>query len=258
MFIRDLYQEGLIDPETLLNDKAGWEGKINSDKVGVCFHWAESAASFAESMKAATGTEPKWAVLPAISAPGYEGFYTKKQCIGFQWVVRNTDDEAKIDAVMKVLDTYGNQELWMDLYYGVDGMHSETIDGKRQKKPDDPATQENLVLTPWDSLINLDFKIKLIEETKTEDRAWALNQAVDAMNDAQQYGKVVAGDGIPSGIYDGYADILNKTLYVEYVSKIIIGEYDIDKFDEFVEKWYASGGEEVTKAAREWYASGQK
>ena len=257
-FISELYQEGLIDPETLLNDKAGWEGKINSDKVGVCFHWAESAATFAESMKTGTGTEPEWVALPAISAPGYEGFYTEKQCIGFQWVVKNTDDEATIDAIMKVLDAYGNKELWEDFYYGVDGMHSEIVDGKRQKKPDDPSTQENLVLKPWDGLIDLDFKVQILENTKTEDRAWALDQAINAMNDTQQYGKVVAGDGMPSSVYDGYADILNKTLYVEYASKIITGEYDIDKFDEFVERWYASGGEEVTQAARAWYASKQE
>ncbi|MDO4340064.1 MAG: ABC transporter substrate-binding protein, partial [Eubacteriales bacterium] len=257
-FISELYQEGLIDPETLLNDKAGWEGKINSDKVGVCFHWAESAATFAESMKTGTGTEPEWVALPAISAPGYEGFYTEKQCIGFQWVVKNTDDEAAIDAIMKVLDAYGNKELWEDFYYGVDGMHSEIVDGKRQKKPDDPSTQENLVLKPWDGLIDLDFKVQILENTKTEDRAWALDQSINAMNDTQQYGKVVAGDGMPSSVYDGYADILNKTLYVEYASKIITGEYDIDKFDEFVERWYASGGEEVTQAARAWYASKQE
>ena len=60
---------------------------------------------------------------------------------------------------------------------------------------------------------------------------------------------------MPSSVYEDYPDILNRTLYVEYASKIIAGEYSIDKFDEFVEKWYASGGEEVTKNAREWYES---
>lgn len=257
-FIQELYKEGLMDPETLLNDKAGWEGKINSDRVGVCFHWAQSASTFAEAMAGATGTKPDWVVLPAISAPGYEGFYTEKQCIGLEWVVKNTDDEAKIDAVMKVLDAYGNTELWGEFYYGVEGMHSETVDGKLTKKPEDYSTQENTVFEPWNAIGDLDFKIQLIEDEKTDDRAWALDEAINALNDAQQYGKVIAGDGMPSSVYEGYADILNKTLYVEYASKIITGEYDIDKFDEFVEKWYASGGEEVTRAAREWYALTQQ
>ena len=73
-----------------------------------------------------------------------------------------------------------------------------------------------------------------------------------------EYGKNIAGDGIPNSVYDGYPDIMNRTLYVEYASKIITGEYPIEKFDEFVEKWKASGGEAVTKAAREWYARTQK
>lgn len=41
--------------------------------------------------------------------------------------------------------------------------------------------------------------------------------------------------------------------YVEYASKIITGDWPIEKFDEFVEKWYSSGGQEVTDAARAWY-----
>lgn len=40
-------------------------------------------------------------------------------------------------------------------------------------------------------------------------------------------------------------------LYKEYSFKIINGEYDIDRFDEFVEKWYAAGGEEITMYANE-------
>lgn len=39
-------------------------------------------------------------------------------------------------------------------------------------------------------------------------------------------------------------------LYREYSYKIINGEYDINKFDEFVDKWYEMGGNEVTKLAR--------
>ena len=50
---------------------------------------------------------------------------------------------------------------------------------------------------------------------------------------------------------------MNRTLYVEYATKIITGEYSIDKFDEFVEKWYANGGQAVTENARAWYAAKQ-
>jgi putative aldouronate transport system substrate-binding protein len=41
------------------------------------------------------------------------------------------------------------------------------------------------------------------------------------------------------------------SLYKEYASRIIMGDYSIDKFDEFVEKWYAAGGEEITSLANQ-------
>ncbi|MGN6711202.1 ABC transporter substrate-binding protein [Anaerocolumna jejuensis] len=257
-FISDLYKKGLMDPETLLNDGSAWQGKIFANQVGVAYHWSESAYQWAEATKAATGVEPDWAVLPAISAPGYQAFYTTKKVNGVSYVVKATDDEAKIDAVMKVLDAYGNVDLWDKLWTGVEGMHAKMVDGNLTKLPEDKATQENQIVVPSNDIALADYKIKLFQKMSTPDRKWAFDQAIRNIKDNQQYGKEIAGDGIPSNIYDGYPDIMNRTLYIEYASKIIVGEYSIDKFDEFVDKWNASGGETVTKAAREWYAKKSK
>ena len=257
-FISQLYAEGLMDPETLLNDKAGWEGKVNSDRVGVFYHWGQSAYEFAIQMEQGTGVKPDWAILPPISAEGYDAFYTTKRIAGIQWVVKNTDDQEKIDAVMKVLDAYGNKDLWNDFWYGVEGMHHEVVDGKKVKLPEDKTTQENLIFLPTQDISTVDSVVEQLENVKTEDTAWAYDLSIRNMPILETYGKEIAGDGLPSSVYDGYPDILNKTLYVEYASKIITGEYPIEKFDEFVERWYASGGEEVTQAAREWYASKQQ
>lgn len=254
-FISELYAEGLIDPETLLNDKAAWEGKVNSDRVGVFYHWGQSAYEFAIQMKQAVGVEPDWEVLPPISADGYEAFYTTKKISGIQWVVKNTDDQAKIDACMKVLDAYGNKDLWNDFWLGVEGMHYEVVDGKKVKLPENRQTQENQIFWPSQDISTVDSVVEQLEMVKSEDTAWAYDQSIRNVKELSQYGKESGGDGLPSSVYEGYPDILNKTLYVEYASKIITGEYPIEKFDEFVEKWYASGGEQVTEAARAWYAS---
>ena len=71
--------------------------------------------------------------MPPISAPGYEGFYTEKKIKGLQWVVKNTDDQEKIDACMKLLDAYGNQDLWQSFFLGVEGEHCEMVDGELKK-----------------------------------------------------------------------------------------------------------------------------
>ena len=126
------------------------------------------------------------------------------------------------------------------------------------KLPEDKTTQENLIFLPTQDISTVDSVVEQLENVKTEDTAWAYDLSIRNMPILETYGKEIAGDGLPSSVYDGYPDILNKTLYVEYASKIITGEYPIEKFDEFVERWYASGGEEVTQAAREWYASKQQ
>lgn len=257
-WMSELYAEGLLDPETLLNDKSAWDGKINSGVVGVWEHLPQECYNYAENIYSGTGVKPQIAILPAISAPGYEGYYTHRQMNGGGFVVANTEDEEKIDKIMKVLDAYGNQDMWMEFYNGVEGMHSEVIDGKAVRLPDDPSTQQNLVLAPYNSIATIDFQVNVLSTQLTEDREWAVSQAVENVKKNQEYVKSFAGDGMPDSIYSDYPDIGNRTLYVEYATKIIAGEYPIDKFDEFVEKWYASGGKEVTELAREWYANKTK
>lgn len=257
-WMSELYAEGLLDPETLLNDKSAWDGKINSGVVGVWEHLPQECYNYAENIYSGTGVKPQIAILPAISASGYEGYYTHRQMNGGGFVVANTEDEEKIDKIMKVLDAYGNQDMWMEFYNGVEGMHSEVIDGKAVRLPDDPSTQQNLVLAPYNSIATIDFQVNVLSTQLTEDREWAVSQAVENVQKNQEYVKSFAGDGMPDSIYSDYPDIGNRTLYVEYATKIIAGEYPIDKFDEFVEKWYASGGKEVTELAREWYANKTK
>ena len=173
--------------------------------------------------------------MPAISAPGYEGFYTARRINGIQFAVANTDDEQKIQNIMKVLNAYADTELWNTMYTGVEGMHSEMTDGVLSRKPDDKATMQKLVLEPWNGIATVDFQVQLLESQKNSERDWAISQAINNLQESQKYVRPMAGDGIPSSIYADYPDINNRTLFVEYATKIITGEYSIDKFDEFVE-----------------------
>ena len=254
-WIHELYAEGLLDEETLLNDKAAWDGKIKSDRVGVYYHWAQGVHENAAAIEAADGAKAEYISLPPISAPGYEGWYTQMQVSGIMFVAKNTDDPAKIDAVMKMFDAYGNQDLWLDMYLGVPGMHSVEENGKQVRLPDDFSTQTNLILQPANYIATTDFTKYILEQIRSDEYGYAYDCSIDNLSHLNEYGKTIAGDGIPSSIYSDYPDIQSRTLYAEYASKIITGEYDIDKFDEFVEKWYAYGGEEVTQKAREWYAT---
>ncbi|MGO4547707.1 ABC transporter substrate-binding protein, partial [Paenibacillus sp. 2TAB23] len=154
---------------------------------------------------------------------------------------------------LKLLNNMYDKDNWKEMYLGVEGMHYTMKDGKATKLPDDKSTMENQVLNPYSSSATLAFTKDLYNDTASDDSKWAIDQLTRNMDEAQKYAKVIAGDGISASIYEGFPDINNRTLFVEYASKIILGQYPISKFDEFVEKWNKSGGEEVTKRAREWY-----
>lgn len=259
VFLNKLYKDGLLDKETFLNDKTKWTSKITSNKVGVYFHWSEAVHENLEVINKGFNIKPDFSVLPAISAPGYQGFYTMKKTGVPQWVIKNQKDQKKVDACFKLLNAFGDKSKWSDFYYGVKDMHYKLDEtGKRVKLPDDKTKQQNLILAPYYNIATLQFTKELIQNSSTSERKWALDQDIRNMEENQKYVKQIAGDGMPASVYDGYPDILNRTLYIEYMTKIIIGDYPISKFDEFVDKWNKSGGEAVTKAARDWYAKMKK
>lgn len=257
-FAAKLYKDGLIDKESLLNNKAKWEGKIDSGLVGNYFHWEETVSEHLEPIYKNTGVKGDFSVLPVPQVQGYQGYYTLKKIQNPVWVVKNNKDQKKLMAVMKLLNNMYDKKNWNALYLGVEGMHYTTKDGKSVRLPQDKSTQENLPLVPYEDVATADYTSQLLKNTASADRMWAIDQGIRNIQEAQKYAKVIAGDGMPASVYDGYADINNRTLFVEYASKIIVGQFPINKFDEFVDKWNKSGGEEVTKRAREWYAKVKK
>ena len=46
-----------------------------------------------------------------------------------------------------------------------------------------------------------------------------------------------------------------SSLQNEVIIKIIVGDYEVDYFDEFVDDWHKLGGTEITAAVNEWYSS---
>ncbi|AIQ45812.1 ABC transporter substrate-binding protein [Paenibacillus sp. FSL R7-0273] len=254
-FIHTLYQDKLLDQETFLNDKSAWDGKIYSGVVGNYYHWGEGVYGFLASIEQATGAKADYSVLPVLEAPGYEGkgFISTKRTGSPAWVVSAQQDEEHLIASLKLLDELADQSKWSDLRWGLEGMHYKVENGKKIMLPEDRSVQQNR-LNPFNQFADLEFAQKLILENGSDNDMWQYEQAARNMEESQQYVKVIGGDGLPSSVYDNYPDIKNNTLWYEYATKIVIGTYPIEKFDEFVDKWYKSGGTEVTEKAREWYA----
>lgn len=251
-FMRELYKEKLLDPNTFLNKGDDWQAKIYSDKVGSWFHINTGASLRIENI-AKVNKDVKLTALGLPKVDGYDGFITKMQINRPQWVIANKNEQTTINA-LKLLDWSANPANADKVLLGVEGMHYEMKDGKPMILPSDPSKQETRMLASFITGIEeVNRQSELQLAYSTPEQQAILKQKDDIVRDMQPLGKTVAGDGMPSSIYDGFSDLKNHTMYQEYMSKIIIGEWPISKFDEFVDKWNKSGGTEVTKRAREWY-----
>ncbi|MCU6712121.1 extracellular solute-binding protein [Paenibacillus sp. J5C_2022] len=252
-FIRDLYAEKLLDQNTFLNQGSDWVSAIDGDKLGSWFHINTTLINRTKKI-ATVNPEVEVAALGIPKVDGYDGFITNTQLNRPNWLIANKDEETVIHA-LELLDWMENPDNVEKIVLGLEGVHYELVDGKPVFLQVDAATTEPKVMARAVnnlSSIQLENEIQLNAADPESARLYENRDQV--LLDAQKYGKTIAGDGIPASVYEGYPDIRNHTLYQEYMTKIIIGELDISAFDEFVDKWYQSGGQAVTEAARAWYA----
>lgn len=256
-FIRDLYAEKLLDPNVFLNKGDDWQALINGDKAGSYFHINETQQSRIENMTK-INPDAHLVALGVPSVPGYEGFYTIMQNNRPQWVIADKDEETVINA-LRLLNWGADPANLEKRILGVEGMHHKIVDGKPVLLPFEPDKSETLIVGSIASTFEtMKYQFEVQANSASEGQQSYLRQRDAIFEGNQPYGKVIAGDGIPATIWDGYSDLKNHTMYQEYMTKIIIGQWSLEKFDEFVDKWYKSGGSEVTQRARDWYDSIRK
>lgn len=253
VFIRQLYKEKLLDNETFLNSGAEWLNKIHADRVGSFFSLPRNSNIRLDSI-VKTNPQAELVYLPVPKVKGYDGFVTYTRINRPEWVVANKSEDITI-AALKLLDFYHDPANTNDLLIGLEGIDHKTVDGKVTLIPITDSKRPARVLA--NIVTDLAFaQAKFAQELATvgEDRKRLFMQRDQMVTASQADGKTIAGDGIPATIYDKYPDIRNHTMFQEYMTKIVIGAEPIEKFDEFVELWYKSGGKEVTERARAWYA----
>jgi putative aldouronate transport system substrate-binding protein len=114
--------------------------------------------------------------------------------------------------------------------------------------------QPDLYGNPQSFKENSEYQIELARADGDTTRAEIIAMIVSMVEGYEEDDvRAIAGQFIPAGIYEGYPDIATHKMYQEYAARIIVGDWDIDRFDEFVDRWYEQGGEEVTERAQEVY-----
>ncbi|MFC5651601.1 extracellular solute-binding protein [Paenibacillus solisilvae] len=244
-FIRSLYEEKLLDNETFLNKGDVWQAKIVNNLVGNWYHLPGSLKSRYDTM---LKTDPKAYIagLPLPEVKGFDGYITQKSFGEVEWLIPSSAKDNAPNA-LKLLDFFYNPENADFVRFGIEGQQHEVKDGKKVLLPqaDDRTIPLGMLNFTDEKSMN-----DRLEETYPKDQA-DMTKAIFKVSVADA--KRIAGDGMPVSVYEGFPDIQSHKLFQEYLAKIVIGEWPIEKFDEFVKKWKASGGDTVTQRAQEWF-----
>ncbi|MEC0176615.1 extracellular solute-binding protein [Paenibacillus favisporus] len=244
-FIRELYEKKLLDNETFLNKGEIWTAKINNNLVGSWYHLPANLNSRLDAIeKLAPDVNIKGMPMPTVE--GFKGFVTQKSVGEPEWLIPKVSED-KAEASLKLLDFFYDPANADFVQFGIEGIQHEVVDGKKQLLPADDNRTIGLGMLNYNTKESMDVRI---EQTFPADRVQMIK---DVFATATADARRIAGDGMPVSAYEGYPDIQSHKLFQEYLSKIVIGEWPIEKFDEFVDKWKKSGGDEVTKRAQAWY-----
>ncbi|MGL1894572.1 MAG: extracellular solute-binding protein [Spirochaetaceae bacterium] len=248
------YAEGLIDPEVLLNKPSVWEGKIFNDQVGIHFHMPIFLGGKIPKLYP-NYPEAEWAWLPPFKVSGVDAKWSKGYVSSQntnEKVVFTGDEETVINA-LKLLEYLQTPEVTKANIDGIEGHSYNIVNGKMVVIP---KTEQGDEINSWVQDVPVRtteiFKYATLKSVNEMDAGILQTRAADTMKNVYNDAKIIStvGPNLPSAIYDGFPDISSHQLYFSMMAKILIGEKPIEYFDDFVKKWYATGGDEVTKLAQ--------
>lgn len=228
-FYQKLYAEGLLDNEYVTTKWDGMEDKLYTGKVAMVFGTSGIVCDIYDNkVKENQGTS--LIALPPAQGIG-RGYAVSSAKETRGWAIAASSP--KKDLVFEVLEYLATDEGQYLERYGLEGIHY-TVENGQVKLTEEHANwwpRFHEVMTwqgPTPVLGSVGQKgWDFLAEYSVGDPDFPIPEELSPTWDALQ------------------------NLYKEYSYKIISGEYSIDKFDEFVTKWYNLGGDKVTAYANE-------
>lgn len=160
----------------------------------------------------------------------------------------------KLGKILNIIDTLSvDEEGYVLTTYGVEGEHwawNEDHTMREQRREEYPVEEPiekfglGMVFKAWEPPKPLNVN----------DDPGYYDYAEKVATYSIDYSDKLMGVKLPS--HDIYWDELDK-MQKKIYNDIITGKISVDEFDSYVENWMASGGEQITKEANEWFAASQ-
>ena len=227
-YYAELYAEGLLDPDFLTLTWDVVEQRFYDGEAAIIAGTAGGVVQvYDQKMMSLYGDSAALTVLPPAkgATQSYQSIDVTKEGRG---LAINVDSEVK-DAAWAVLEFMASPEGRILDKVGIEGTHYN-IEGDKIVFTDKfPGWWARF----WDTTNNFNPTPALAEPVLTP-------AAQDSLDKVNEYMIMDHNLLIPEELTPQW-DAMNQ-LYNEYAADIVRGIQPIDAFDEFVEKWYANGG----------------
>ncbi|MFC4779177.1 extracellular solute-binding protein [Paenibacillus sp. GCM10023252] len=255
-FVKQLYDEKLLDSEFMTNKRNTWEQKILSDKVGVWVHAPNLAWDWQDKLnKAYPGKELEVIAIPTPKAPGVteSGFIKTPFNQAFN-ITKNAKDPA---AIVKFFDWLVSEEGQEFVSFGIPGVTYTKENGKitynAQKDADDKTDlwrKGTFTILGWN---------EELEKVKLGEKAVAKLKEVYAVGNADGMTNYTLGIPPFKAAQPEIGEFGTAgTMFVETAGRIVMGDQPLEYFDEYVATWKKQGGDDLIKQATEWYNTNNK
>lgn len=254
--LRDLYAEGIIDPEWVTLGFDGVMDKIVTGKDGVTWqNWLSfyGEDGYVDTMQQMTPDVAWTASTGPIGPDGEQGImnFNPLAGVGLMFTVALEDQEEKLIKYMQVFDamlgdpTYYEAEIWGEkgVTFTVDENGDRTyMEGWDSQKLFDYGVGADY---RFPSLELFGYDPDIHDQVEFNQKTLALRQELLAMSK----GKYDIMSNFDRPVWnDVKADLPN---FETMATAIIMGEADISTFDEYVTQWYAAGGDQVMEEAQQ-------
>ena len=242
-FLADLHEEGILDNNFPYNDGPSVGERVSNDHVGLFIGpWSETRGSLLTSKE--NNPDAEWVVIDYPVGPnGDSGIEANRLVRGYNTVPVTSDNAV---AVVKMLD-FLVSDGFREIFLGFEGDVWD-FDEAGVAQTDFEKHNEHLYRQMYNTVEPIDMETTKIRLDSLGEEFRLYENVVKVAEHAMhsEY------NGPPTESMGQYSGRL-KSLEDEVFTKIIAGKSSIDEFDEFVERWYAEGGQQLTDDVNAWY-----
>lgn len=249
-FVRQMYEEKLIDSEFMMNTGTIWKQKITSGQVASYNHTVNQVMEFqVPTQEANPAADVNIIAIPTPRGTGYDGPVGKtKYPLVLSRIVLNTTKHP--EAIIELFDWLSTEEgqIYTDL-----GLEGDTYERDGDRYVYDSKKDENLFLMRNVFAVQpLYFNEQTIEARYDAESIDRINFSYDIAREEGLANPTVAMP-TPKTLLENSELGWSGSLVLEGVTKIILGEAPLESYDQIIDSWRKQGGDRLIGEMTEWY-----